>query len=391
MIFLNLGNQPFANEYLKKKNQKEKKYSLKIDFNTKNKIVSIKKKFLSNQIFKKDYPYRSSISETMKRSFFELSKKIKKKFKKQKILEIGCNDGVFLRHFNQNLSLGIEPCLGIANIARNKRLNVISKYWDFNLAKKIKKKYNNFEIIFSANTITHIKNYDEVFSAVNHLLDDDGIFIIQDPSLLSLLKTNAYDQFYNEHIYVFSYLSLKNILKKHNLEIFDLENINVHGGSIRYYIQKKKGIYKKKKSIFLQERRENEYGLSKIRTYKKFGDRVNQSKEELIRILKKFKDEKKTVIGYGATAKAVTVLNYCKINSKYIEYFVDTTPEKQNKFLPGVKIKVKKYKFLNRNKVDYAFLGAWNFKEEILKKEKKFLKMGGKFITHIPTPRIISK
>jgi len=84
-------------------------------------------------------------------------------------------------------------------------------------------------------------------------------------------------------------------------------------------------------------------------------------------------------------------LNYCKINSKYIEYFVDTTPEKQNKFLPGVKIKVKKYKFLNRNKVDYAFLGAWNFKEEILKKEKKFLKMGGKFITHIPKPRIISK
>ena len=391
MIFLDLGNQPFANEYLKKKNQKEKKYSLKIDFNRKNKIVSIKKKFLSNQIFKKDYPYRSSISETMKRSFFELSKKIKKNFKKQKILEIGCNDGVFLRHFDQNFSLGIEPCLGIANIARNKKLNVISKYWDFNLAKEIKKEYNNFEIIFSANTITHIKNYNEVFSAVNHLLDDDGIFIIQDPSLLSLLKTNAYDQFYNEHIYVFSYLSLKNILKKHNLEIFDLENINVHGGSIRYYIQKKNGIYKKKKSIFLQERKENEYGLSKISTYKKFGDRVNHSRIELVKILKKFKDEKKTVIGYGATAKAVTVLNYCKINSKYIEYFVDTTPEKQNKFLPGVKIKVKKYKFLNRNKVDYAFLGAWNFKEEILKKEKKFLKMGGKFITHIPAPRIISK
>ena len=391
MIFLDLGNQPFANEYLKKKNKKEKKYSLKIDFNTKNKIVSIKKKFLSNQIFKKDYPYRSSISETMKKSFFELAKKIKKKFKKQKILEIGCNDGVFLRHFNQSLSLGIEPCIGIANIARKKKLNVISKYWNFDLAKKIKKKYNNFEIIFSANTITHIKNYNEVFSSVNHLLGDDGIFIIQDPSLLSLLKTNAYDQFYNEHIYVFSYLSLKNILKKHNLEIFDLENINVHGGSIRYYIQKKNGIYKKRKSIFLQEKKEIEYGLSKISTYKKFRDRVNHSKNELVKILKKFKDENKTVIGYGATAKAVTVLNYCKINSKYIEYFVDTTPEKQNKFMPGVKIKVKKYKFLNRNKVDYAFLGAWNFKEEILKKEKKFLKMGGKFITHIPKPRIISK
>ena len=390
MIFLDLGNHPFANEYLKKINQKEKKYSLKIDFNRKNKIVSIKKKFLSNQIFKKDYPYRSSISETMKKSFFELAKKIKKEFKKQKILEIGCNDGVFLKYFNQNLSLGIEPCMGIANIARRKKLNVISKYWNFNLAKKIKKKYNNFEIIFSANTITHIKNYNEVFSSVNYLLDDDGIFIIQDPSLLSLLKTNAYDQFYNEHIYVFSYLSLKNILKKHNLEIFDLENINVHGGSIRYYIQKKNGIYKKKKSVFLQERKENEYGLSKISTYKKFSDRVNHSKNELVKILKKLKNEKKTVIGYGATAKAVTVLNYCKINSKYIKYFVDTTPEKQNKFMPGVKIKVKKYKFLNRKRVDYVFLGAWNFKEEILKKEKKFLKMGGKFITHIPKPRIIS-
>ncbi len=389
MIFLDLGYQPFANEYLKNRKQKEKKYHLLIDFNKKNKITSIKKKFLSKEIFKNNYPYRSSISNTMKKSFKDLSELIKKKFKKNKILEIGCNDGVFLKNFNINNVLGIEPCRNIARIARNKKIKVISNYWTKKLSQKIKKKYGKFEIIFSANTITHIKNFDEVFSAVNNVLDEDGIFIIQDPSLLELLINNAYDQFYNEHIYVFSYISLSNILKKHGLVIFHLENIKDHGGSIRYYIKKISSNFKIANSVKIQKRKEINFGLNSFLTYKKFSDRVEGSKRKLVALFKKLKKRKKNIIGYGATAKAVTVLNYCKIDNKYIDYFVDTTPEKQGKYMPGVKIPVKKYFKLNKNKIDYAFLGAWNFKSEIRSKEQKFISKRGKFITHIPIPKVI--
>lgn len=389
MIFLDLGYQPFANEYPKKIKDKEKKYRLLIDFNKKNGVVSIKKKFQSKKIFKKDYPYRSSLSETMNKSFGELSKKIKYKYKKKRILEIGCNDGVFLKNFKKKDVLGIEPCSNIAKSSIQKGLNVLTEYWTYKLSNKIKKKYGKFDIIFSANTITHIQNLNEVFKAINNILNEDGFLIIQDPSLLELIKNNAYDQFYNEHIYVFSYLSLSNILKKHNLEILNLENVKDHGGSIRYYIKKKNNKNRLNQSVINQKRLEIKNGLDKIATYIKFRKKVENSKINFVNLLKKIKKNKKTIIGYGATAKAVTVLNYCKINTKYIDYFFDTTPEKQNKFMPGVKIPIRKYVKLKKKFVDYVFLGAWNFKKEIFNKEIKFIKQKGKFVSHVPYPKII--
>ena len=208
--------------------------------------------------------------------------------------------------------------------------------------------------------------------------------------MLKLIKKNAYDQFYNEHIYVFSYLSLAKIIKEHNLEIFNLENIKDHGGSIRYYIKKKQALYNINKSIKTQKKIEIKNGLHKFSTYKKFANRVKLSKEKLIGLINRINKKNKKIAGYGATAKAVTVLNYCKIDHKNIKYFVDTTPEKQGKLMPGVKIPIKKYSKLLKTKVDYVFLGAWNFKNEIFKKEKKFLSNNGKFITHVPFPKIIS-
>ena len=149
MIFLDLGFQPFANEYLKPKKKREKKYRLLIDYDKRNKIVSIKKKFLSKEIFKNNYPYRSSLSQMMRKSFKNLSNLIKKNFKSEKILEIGCNDGVFLENFNKKKAIGIEPCKNIAKLSKKKKINVISEYWTKKLSGRIKKKYGKFDIIFS--------------------------------------------------------------------------------------------------------------------------------------------------------------------------------------------------------------------------------------------------
>ena len=124
-------------------------------------------------------------------------------------------------------------------------------------------------------------------------------------------------------------------------------------------------------------------------TYKKFGISVKKSKNDLVEIFKKLKNKNKKIIGYGATAKACTVLNYCNIDNEIIDYFVDTTPDKSNRFMPGKNIKIKKYEKTLLNNVDYIYLGAWNFKNEIFKKEISFIKKGGKFITHVPMPKII--
>ena len=175
------------------------------------------------------------------------------------------------------------------------------------------------------------------------------------------------------------------------MEIYDVENIKVHGGSNRYYIKK---IENKQIKISLRFKRniiiEKKFGLHKLSCYKNFSKKVENSKIKLTELFKKLKKDNKKIIGYGASAKAVTIINYCNLKENYFDFFYDTTKQKIGKFLPGTKIKVFKYQKLKNNKL-YVFLGAWNFYKEILKKEKFFYASSGKFITHIPYPRIITK
>jgi len=387
--FLDLGNQPLANNYLSKFKKKQIKYKLKLFFNTKSKMVSISKRIPSEMMFTNNYPYRSSMSKTMQNSFYELSLEIKKKFKPKKILEIGSNDGALIKNFNKSEAIGIEPCRNLAQITKKMGYVTYNNYWSHELAKKIKLKNEKIDLIYSANTLTHISDLNEVFKSISYLLSSNGILIIEDPSLLECIKKNSYDQFYNEHIYLFSAISVNSLLKKFNLEIFNIKNLETHGGSLRYYI--KRVINKKitiSRNIKIQIKKEMIFGLHKFSTFKKFSQKVEKSKVKLLSILNSLKNKKKLVLGYGATAKAVTILNYCNINNDLICNFVDTTPEKINRYMPGKNIKILKYNPKILDKYHYVFLGAWNFKKEILNKEKRFLKNGGKFITHVPVPKI---
>ena len=388
--FLDLGFQPLANEYLKRYSSKQIKYKLQIYFDTKTKMVSISKRIPSPKMFNSKYPYRSSMSQTMRTSFKNLSVEIKKKFKPNKLLEIGSNDGALIRNFDKKKVIGIEPCKNLAKITKKMNYHTFDNYWDFKLANKIKKKFKTVDVIYSANTITHISNLEDVFRSICHILSDKGIVIIEDPSLLECLKKNSYDQFYNEHIYLFSAISVKNLLTKFDLEIFDIKNLKTHGGSLRYYIKRKKNKdIKINKNVKKQIYKELKTGLGNFKTYKSFSNRVIKSKQKILKILNNIKKRNKKVLGYGATAKAVTVLNYCNINSDLIKNFTDTTPEKINNYIPGKNIKILKYKKDILKNFDYVFLGAWNFKKEIINKEFKFLKKGVKFITHVPMPKIL--
>ena len=394
-VFLNLGQQPLANSFLKdiKRStlRNEFFYNLKICFNTKNYLVSIKKPVNPKKQYTDQYAHRASESKTMRLAFKQIAKKLFKRFKPKKIMEIGSNDGVFLKNFNKNSVIAVEPCKNLARITK-KLFKTYDEFWNLKLSKKlIKEKKGEIDLIFSANTISHIPNLEETFIGINNILSQDGVFVIEDPSLLKVLQNNSYDQFYDEHVYVFSSISINNIIKKYGLRLFDIEHLTTHGGSNRYYICKEKGKYKQSLRLKRALKKELSYKLDKIKSYYKFSKRVKLSRKKLFKLIVSLKKRHKKIISYGATYKSTTVFNYCRINSRMIDYVTDTTLNKQGKYTPGTHLKIISPNDGINDNIDYAFLGAWNFKKEIFKKEKNFLRRGGRFITHVPKVTTLSK
>ncbi len=388
--FLNLGRHPITNNFLKtNKPKNEFFYNLKLIYNKETKLVSLDNFVPPKKMFNDKYAHRASASKTMQKAYKNLAYKIKKKFKPKSILEIGSNDGVFIKYFSNINNVGVEPCKNLADLTSKMKIKTYDKFWTFQLSNKILSKHGKFDIIYSANTISHIHNLNETFKAIENSLNSNGIFILEDPSLLKSLQKLSYDQFYDEHAYVFSITALKNITKQSGLEVFNVEELKTHGGSNRVYFKKiNNKTIKISNTVNKHLLKEKNFGINKLQTYRIFANKVLKSKKNLIKIFQKLKKEKKNIIGYGATYKSSTVLNFCKIDKKFIKYFLDTTPTKAGKFTPGTHIPIKRYNGIPNN-VDYAFLGAWNFKDEIFKKEKKFINRGGRFITHVPSPKIL--
>ena len=392
-IFLNLGKQPLANSFLKDISKKTIKreffYNLKICFDTSNFLVSIQRPVNPKKQYTNKYAHRASESQTMRTAFKNIAFNLQKKFRPNTVMEIGSNDGVFLKNFNPKKVIAVEPCKNLANITK-KKFKTYPEFWNLKLSKKIiKNEIRKIDLVFSANTISHIPNLRESLLSLNNVLSENGVVVIEDPSLLSVLKNNSYDQFYDEHVYVFSAIAIQCILKDYNLRLFDIDKISTHGGSLRYYICKSTAKYKSTLKLKKYLELEKKNNLNKFETYIKFSNRVKKSKKSLYVLLKKIKRDNKKIISYGATYKSTTVFNYCKIDNRLFQYVTDTTKNKQGKFTPGMHIPILSPEKGFNESVDYAYLGAWNFKKEIMSKEKDYLKRGGRFITHVPKVKII--
>ena len=205
----------------------------------------------------------------MRKAFRSAALKLFKRFKPKKIMEIGSNDGIFLKNFPRQKVVGVEPCKNLAEITK-KKFTTYPNFWNKILAKKILKKHSKIDLIFSANTISHIPNLSETFEAIFNILSENGVLVIEDPSLSSVIKINSYDQFYDEHVYVFSTLAVENVVKKYKLRLFDVEKINTHGGSLRYYICKNNSKHKRTKRLDLILSEERKTGLNNFGTFKKW-------------------------------------------------------------------------------------------------------------------------
>ena len=390
--FLNLGKQPLANSFLqsisKTNIKKEFFYNLSVSFDTKNYLVSVTNPVNPKKQYTDKYAHRASESKTMRAAFRKTANKLKKKYHPDLVMEIGSNDGVFIKNFPKNSVIAVEPCKNLANLTK-KNFKTYPNFWNKKLAKKIFKDNKKADLIFSANTISHIPNIKETFQAINYSLSKNGVLVIEDPSLKSVIRSNSYDQFYDEHVYVFSALAINKITEKYDLKLFDIEEVENHGGSLRYFVSKNGSKYKKSKRLKKIIDNEKYNGLNNIKTFNNFSRKVGKSKKELIKLLQNLKKKNKKIISYGATYKSTTVFNYCNIDKRYFDYVTDTTLNKQGKYTPGKHLPIISPEEGFDESVDYAFLGAWNFKKEILKKESKFIKRGGRFITHVPKVKIL--
>ncbi len=388
--FLDLGKQPIANDFIKEDEYSSPFfYDLKVVFDEDTKLVSLKDFVKPELMFNENYAYNTSMSTPMVNHFKSTADMLMEEFRPVNVMEIGSNDGPFIRQFDPTTAVCVEPCGNFADITYDMGYETYAEFWTTELSKKIKSECGNMDLIYSANCICHIQDLDDCFSAVANLLSEDGVFVFEDPSLLRMLERGSYDQIYDEHAHVFSVTALDNILKKNGLTLFDVDNLSVHGGSNRIYASKSSDVVVKD-SVTRNLMEEKQFGVDKFETYKIFAERIEKSKKDLVNLLTKLKDEGKKVISIGATSKSTTVFNYCGIGSDLIELITDTTPDKQGTLAPGSLIPVVDRDNVRLKEYDYAFLGAWNFKDLIANKEREFVENGGKFITHVPEIMVFS-
>jgi len=361
---------------------------LQVGFDIESKLVTHMNYVDAPLMFNENYAYRGSMSKTMVKHFANFSDYIKKELNPSKVLEIGSNDGVFLKNWDSSEAIAVEPCKNFAKETEVLGYRTYGEFWTHQLSEKIKEDVGLIDLIFAANCICHIPDLDDTFKAVHNLLADDGYFIFEDPSLAQMINTNSYDQIYDEHPHIFSVIALRNILSRNNLQIVKVDNTAVHGGSNRVYVKKANSQNIIHQSVENNIQFELMLGLDNINTFYSFAQKVQQSKNDLITLLQRCKHLGKKVISYGATSKSTTVFNYCGIGTDLIDYVIDITPEKQGKLTPGSHIPIRNTHGIESD-IDVVYLGAWNFASEIMEKESEFVSRGGKFITHVPIVKFI--
>jgi methylation protein EvaC len=384
---INFGKMPISNLFLKEKDFKsEFFYNLEASFSEKISLFQINDHPKPKMMFNENYPFFTSSSNYMKKHFCNYANWAKKKYlnSNSKIIEIGSNDGTFLQNFTKTEidHLGFEPSRNVSNVAKKKKINSIPYFFSNKNISKAEKFIGKTDIIFGANVVCHIPDLVDFIKTCNIFLNDNGKIIFEEPYLGAMYDRVSYDQIYDEHIFIFSISSIKNIFDLFDFELIDAYPQITHGGSMRYVIERKKRNVNSKKILTLieYEKRKN---INSILGAMNFALNCKKSKEILVSKIKKIKKAGKKICGYGATSKSTTILNYCKINQELIDCIFDTTPNKIGKYSPGMHIPIIDYKKFNEEFYNYSFLFAWNHKKEIEKKEKEYLKSGGKWITHL--------
>ncbi len=388
--FMSFGLQPIANGFLMPEQfADEYFFEMKPAYCSTCHMFQITEQPAPEQMFHEEYAFFSGTSRYMATHFQAFAESLLGGHLKGRadpfVVELGSNDGITLRHFAaRNIRhVGIEPSLNVANVARKAGVNTITAFFNAELAERIRAESGPADVIMAANVLSHIPDLHSVAKGASALLRHDGILVIESPYLGDVLAKTSYDLIYDEHVFVFSAHSMRTAFKSHGLDLVDVEPQITHGGSMRYTLAPagSRPISERVESMIAAEKA---HGLDTMAAYDKFHSNCEASRSNLKELLNHLANEGKRVIGYGATAKSTTVINYCGITPRHVEFISDTTPTKQNKFSPGAHIPIKPYDDFMQAYPDYALLFAWNHKAEIMENEVAYCDAGGRWIVYVP-------
>ena len=373
--YLSLGLSPLANNLNKTKNEPNDLYPLDLNFCKKCSNSQLSVAVPSEKMFD-NYVYLSSTSKQFRDHFIDIAKELKTSLNlknKSVVVDIGSNDGIFLEPI-QNLgmkAIGIEPAKNISRIASSRGLTSLNEYFGQKTVNKLIKNYGKADVVTAFNVFAHSDGLKEILENIEKLLKKDGEFIFEIQYLLRTIKDLTFDNIYHEHFNYWCLLSILHFFEDTEMKVYKVKEVDTHGGSLRVYATKNKNK-RIHKSISQYIGLEKKNKLDKIETYYKFAKDVENIKSKSLKKINSILSENKTIIGYGAPAKATTVLNYFGINNSHFKYIVDDNELKQNLFVPETGIKITKSSSIKPENFDYVLVLAWNFFELIKNQQQKY-------------------
>ena len=391
--YLNLGKQPFSNSFLNYKDlKKEKKFPLVIIL-CKNCGLSQLSIIPNVKFIFSKYDYLSSSSKALSNHYKELVETLLKNYNilsTDTVLDIGCNDGILLKHYPKNFNnvIGIEPSDASKHI-KQKRIKLINKFFSYKTSNEYLKKYEKPKIITITNVLAQINNLNEFAKGLYNILNKESLIVIEFPYLLDMINKGLFDLIYHEHLSYFALTPLKFLFEKFDMKIVNFEKLNIgaSGPAIRLFLAKNKSIYQKSNKVIKQIKYEKVWGVQKIKKYELFQKIVNTKVNKIKKIIYLKYNQGFKIGCFTASSKGNTLLNCLNLDKNIIKFASENNKKKIGKYTPGTHIKIISDKSFLKKGIDYAILLSWNYKKFFLSKSL-FAKKGGKFIIRLPAPQI---
>jgi 2-polyprenyl-3-methyl-5-hydroxy-6-metoxy-1,4-benzoquinol methylase len=395
--FADLGFSPPSNSFLTREqlNEPETFYPLKIMVCEKCFLVQIDEFAKHDEIFNADYAYFSSFSTSWLSHARAYTAMMIKRFgfnSASQVIEIASNDGYLLQYFKEQgvPVLGIEPTANTAAAAKAKGIESVVDFFGVRLAKDLAAKGTKADLLLGNNVLAHVPDINDFVGGLPILLKENAVITFEFPHLLQLIDKNQFDTIYHEHFSYLSLIAVKQVFEKHRLHIFDVEEVTTHGGSLRIFAKHAADNSKAiSANVANMLEKEIKFGLNGLAVYQTYQAKAEKVKNDFTKFLVEAKEEGKKVAGYGAAAKGNTLLNFAGTKKDLLQFVVDASPHKQNKFLPGVHIPVVDEQHIRISKPDYMVILPWNLKEEISTQLAYIKEWGGQFVVAVPGLQII--
>lgn len=389
--FVDLGMSPLCESYvsLDGLNQMEPFYPLHVYVCHNCFLVQLEEYVKAEDIFS-EYAYFSSYSDSWLEHAKNYTDMIVERLnlnERSQAIELASNDGYLLQYFVKKgiPVLGVEPAANVAIAAEQKGVPTIVKFFGKTTARELTAEFGKADLIIGNNVLAQVPDLNDFVAGMKIMLKSEGVITLEFPHLMQLMNQNQFDTIYHEHFSYFSLISVEKILAKHDLLLFDVDELSTHGGSLRVYAcHVEDATNPVSKRVTELRNREDKAGFYQLEHYFTFGEQVKETKRKLLEFLIKAKRKGKSIVGYGAPGKGNTLLNYCGIRTDFIDYTVDRNPYKQGKFLPGTHIPIHDPKKIVETKPNYVLILPWNFKDEIMEQMKGIREWGGQFVVPIP-------